>query len=300
MKGNTLIRKWVLTFFLLLMAAMMVFPVVFTLSNSFMTENEISRHYPSDNEIQQDTDAANNDKFVHLKLLPDKFSFQQYKAFFDKKQSFIDKEQSNMRFYGNSVLMVFPIILGQLIVASLAAYVFGKLKFKGRGTLFLIYMVTMLMPFQVTLVPNYLIADKLGLLNSFGAIIFPGVFGAFGVFMLRQFVMTIPFSYIEAAKIDGASHFSIFMKIILPLIRPGLAALVVLLFADYWNMVEQPLIFLDDPSKFPLSLYLSQIIEETRGIGFAASILYMAPMLLIFGFTKKYLIKGIQLSGAKD
>ncbi|MEH7501584.1 carbohydrate ABC transporter permease [Neobacillus drentensis] len=299
MKRNTLIRKWILTVFLLLMAAMMVFPVVFTLSNSFMTEKEISRHYPSENERHLDNNTG-KDSFVHLKLIPEQFSFEQYKAFFDKKQSFIDKEQSNMKFYGNSVLMVFPIILGQLIVASLAAYVFGKLKFKGRDALFLVYMVTMLMPFQVTLVPNYLIADKLGLLNSFGAIIFPGIFGAFGVFMLRQFVMTIPYSYIEAAKIDGAGHFTIFMKIILPLIRPGLAALVVLLFADYWNMVEQPLIFLDDPSKFPLSLYLSQIIQETRGIGFAASILYMAPMLLIFGFAKKYLIKGIQLSGAKD
>jgi len=298
--NSSLIRKWILTFFLLIMAAVMVFPVVFTLTNSFMKENEISHLYPSENDIQQDNNAGHNDSFIHLKLLPDKFSFEQYKAFFDKKQSFIDKEQSNMKFYGNSVLMVFPIILGQLIVASLAAYVFGKLKFKGRDILFLVYMITMLMPFQVTLVPNYIIADKLGLLNSFGSIIFPGVFGAFGVFMLRQFVMTIPYSYIEAAKIDGAGHFSIFIKIILPLIRPGLAALVVLLFADYWNMVEQPLIFLDDPSKFPLSLYLSQIIQETRGIGFAASILYMAPMLLIFGFAKKYLIKGIQLSGAKD
>ncbi|PGS53864.1 carbohydrate ABC transporter permease [Bacillus sp. AFS041924] len=299
MRRNTLIRKWILTFFLLCIAAMMVFPIVFTLSNSFMTEKEISQSYPSDSELQQDN-IAQKVSFVHLDLIPEKFSFEQYKGFFDKKQSFIDKEQSNMKFYGNSVLMVFPIILGQLIVASLAAYVFGKLKFKGRDPLFLVYMVTMLMPFQVTLVPNYIIADKLGLLNSFGAIIFPGVFGAFGVFMLRQFVMTIPYSIVEAAKIDGAGHFKIFIKIILPLIRPGLAALVVLLFADYWNMVEQPLIFLDDPSKFPLSLYLSQIIEETRGISFAASILYMAPMLLIFVFTKKYLIKGIQLSGAKD
>lgn len=299
MKRNTLIRKRILTIFLLILAAIMVFPVVFTLSNSFMTEKEITRHYPSENESQLDNNAR-KDSFVHLKLIPEQFSFEQYKAFFVNKQSFIDKEQSNMKFYGNSALMVFPIILGQLIVASLAAYVYGKLKFKGRDTLFLVYMVTMLMPFQVTLVPNYLIADKFGLLNSFGAIIFPGIFGAFGVFMLRQFVLTIPYSYIEAAKIDGAGHFMIFMKIILPLIRQGIAALVVLLFADYWNMVEQPLIFLDDPAKFPLSLYLSQIIQDTRGIGFAASILYMAPMLLIFGFAQKYLIKGIQLSGAKD
>ena len=299
MKRNHLIRKWILSFFLLILAAVMVFPVVFTLSNSFMTEKEISQSYPSESDSLQDINA-HQESFSHLKIIPEQFSLEQYKAFFEMKQSFIDKEQSNMKFYGNSVLMVFPIILGQLIVASLAAYVFGKLKFKGRDTLFFVYMVTMLMPFQVTLVPNYLIADQLGLLNHFSAIIFPGIFGAFGVFMLRQFVMTIPYSYIEAAKLDGAGHFSIFIKIIMPYIRPGLAALIVLLFADYWNMVEQPLIFLDDPSKFPLSLYLSQIIQNNRGVGFAASILYMAPMLFIFGFAKKYLIKGIQLSGAKD
>lgn len=278
---------------------MMVFPIVFTLSNSFMTEKEISYSYPSENEIQQENNA-HKENFIHLKLIPDKFSFEQYRAFFEKKQEFYDKQRSYLDLYGNSVLMVFPIIIGQLIVASLAAYVFGKLKFKGRDTLFLVYMVTMLMPFQVTLVPNYIIADKLGIINSFEAIIFPGIFGAFGVFMLRQFVLAIPYSYIEAAKIDGADHFNIFIKIILPLIRPGIAALIVLLFADYWNMVEQPLIFLDDPSKFPLSLYLSRITEEARGIGFAASVLYMAPMLILFGISKKYLIKGIQVSGEKD
>ena len=299
MKRNTLIRKWILTFFLLMVAAIMIFPIVLTVSNSFMTEEEISLTYPSENEIQQNNNA-HKENFVHLKFIPDKFSYEQYKAFFDKEQSTFVEKQSNMKFYGNSALMVFPIILGQLIVASLAAYVFGKLKFKGRDTLFLVYMVTMLMPFQVTLVPNYIIADKIGILNSFSAIIFPGIFGAFGVFMLRQFVITIPYSYIEAAKIDGAGHFNIFIKIILPLIRPGIAALIVLLFADYWNMVEQPLIFLDDFSKFPLSLYLSRITEEARGIGFAASVLYMAPMLILFGIFKKYLIKGIQLSGEKD
>jgi multiple sugar transport system permease protein len=299
MKKNTKLRKWILSFILLIIAAMMVFPIVFTLSNSFMTEQEISHSYPSENEIQQEKNA-HKENFIHLKLIPDKFSFEQYKAFFDKKQAFFDMKQSYLDLYGNSVLMVFPIIIGQLIVASLAAYVFGKLKFKGRDTLFLVYMVTMLMPFQVTLVPNYIIADKLGILNSFSAIIFPGIFGAFGVFMLRQFVLTIPYSYIEAAKMDGSGHFNIFIKIILPLIRPGITALIVLLFADYWNMVEQPLIFLDDPTKFPLSLYLSRITEEARGIGFAASVLYMAPMLILFGISKKFLIKGIQLTGEKD
>lgn len=292
MKRNTLIRKWTLTFFLLIVTALMVFPIVFTLSNSFMTEREIGSNYHSIGEMKKE-EKEQNTPFVTLKLIPDKFSFEQYKTVLVKNQTY-------MKMYGNSALMVIPIIAGQVIVSSLAAYVFGKLKFRGRDALFFVYMVTILMPFQVTLVPNYIMADKLGLLNSIGAIIFPGIFGAFGVFMLRQFVMYIPYSYIEAAKMDGAGHVSIFMKIILPLIRPGIAALIVLLFADYWNMVEQPLIFLDDPSKFPLSFYLSRVTQEERGIGFAASILYMAPIILLFGIAKDYLIKGIQLSGAKD
>lgn len=122
------------------------------------------------------------------------------------------------------------------------------------------------MPFQVTLVPNYIMAEKLGLLNSPNAIILPGIFAAFGVFMLRQFMLPIPYSYIEAAKLDGAGHLRIFSTIIVPMIKPGMAALVILLFVDYWNMVEQPLIFLDDPYKQPLSVYLSRINEGEQGL----------------------------------
>ncbi|WP_420489373.1 carbohydrate ABC transporter permease [Neobacillus niacini] len=266
---------------------MMLFPIIITLSNSFMTEREIERKYPT-GEVM-----SSENKGLSMNLIPKKVSFEQY-------QEVLVKNPTYLKMYSNSAILVVPIIVGQVMVASLAAYVFGILKFKGRDPLFIVYLVTMLMPFQVTLVPNYIIADKLGLLNSVGAIIFPGIFGSFGVFMLRQFVLSVPYSAIEAAKMDGAGHFTIFMKIILPLIRPGLAALIVLLFADYWNMVEQPLIFLDDPSKFPLSLYLSSISQEERGIGFAASILYMAPMILLFVFAKKHLIKGIQLQGSKD
>jgi multiple sugar transport system permease protein len=141
-------------------------------------------------------------------------------------------------------------------------------------------------------------ADKLGLLNSPNAIILPGIFAAFGVFMLRQFMLDIPYAYIEAAKMDGAGHLQIFYKIMIPMIKPGLAALIILLFVDYWNMVEQPLIFLDDPFKQPLSVYLSRINGE-KGIAFAASMLYMAPMVLLFLYAETYFIEGIQLSGIK-
>ncbi|GJM76868.1 hypothetical protein HMSSN036_90840 [Paenibacillus macerans] len=127
--------------------------------------------------------------------------------------------------------------------------------------------------------------------------ILPGVFAAFGVFMLRQFMLHIPYAYIEAAKMDGAGHPRIFLALILPMVKPGLAALVVLLFVDYWNMVEQPLIFLD-PLKQPLSVFLSRLSGEW-GTAFAASMLYMSPMVLLFLYAETYFIEGVQLSGIK-
>ncbi|WP_054027022.1 carbohydrate ABC transporter permease [Bacillus sp. FJAT-28004] len=291
MKKSSLINKWLLTVFLMVIAACMIFPVFMTFTNSLMTENEIGHHYYL---IRQMTDQnwVEKNPFVTLKLIPDWVSYEQYEKILLETPNYL-----NM--FWNSAFMVVPIIIGQVVVGSLAAYAFAKLRFRGREPLFFIYVMVMLMPFQVTLVPNYIIADRLGLLNSASAIVLPGVFAAFGVFMLRQFMLSIPYAFIEAAIMDGAGHITIFYRIIVPLIKPGLAALVVLLFVDYWNMVEQPLIFLDDVFKQPLSLYLSRIQEEARGIGFAASMLYMTPMLLLFLYAESYFIEGVQMSGIK-
>ncbi|MGG0153261.1 carbohydrate ABC transporter permease [Bacillus mycoides] len=287
MKKENVFRKWMLTLFLTILAVMMLFPIVFTLTNSFMTEHEIGFNYDAIGKVEKEP------TFINLKLIPDLVSFEQYRTLLVENPKFL-------KMFWNSAFMVVPIIVGQVIVASFAAYVFAKIQFRGRDKLFIVYLLTMLMPFQVTLVPNYIMADKLGILNCTASIILPGIFGAFGVFMLRQFMLHIPDAYIEAAKMDGAGHFTIFFKIILPLIRPGIAALIVLLFADYWNMIEQPLIFLNDESKHPLSLYLSKINNEARGVGFSASILYMTPMILLFLYAQSYFIKGIQLSGVKE
>ncbi|MDH6368682.1 multiple sugar transport system permease protein [Paenibacillus sp. PastF-3] len=285
------LRKGALTLVMAVIAIILLFPIVITFTNSLMTEKEIEINYGSIgqmNEVIEGREAI----FVNLKLLPDQVSLEQYaKVFLDNPKY--------LTMFWNSVFLVVPIIAGQTLVAALAAYAFSKLKFRGRDPLFLIYVLTMLMPFQVTLVPNYIMADKLGILDSSYAIILPGIFAAFGVFMLRQFMLDIPYAYIEASKMDGAGHFLIFYKIIIPMIKPGLAALVILLFVDYWNMVEQPLIFLEDPFKQPLSVFLSRINEEERGIAFAASILYMAPMVMLFLYAESYFIEGIQLSGIK-
>jgi len=272
-------------------AVMLLMPIVITFTNSLMTEKEIGINYGLIGK-KSDESGRETDRFANLKLLPDQVSLEQY------GEIFVNSPRYLLMFW-NSVFMVVPIIAGQVFVAALAAYAFSKLTFRGRDSLFFVYVLTMLLPFQVTLVPNYIMADQLGLLNRTGAIIWPGIFAAFGVFMLRQFALHIPFAYIEAARMDGAGHVRIFCSILVPMIKPGLAALVVLLFADYWNMVEQPLIFLDDPLKQPLSVYLSRVNEGERGIAFAASMLYMTPMVLLFLYAESYFIEGIQLSGIK-
>ncbi|WP_238177713.1 carbohydrate ABC transporter permease [Paenibacillus contaminans] len=272
-------------------ALVMLVPIVLTVMNSLMTEHEIGLNYGL---LGKMTNAAAGEKdvFVNLKWIPDWVSFDQYMEVLVRNPKFL-------HMFWNSAKLVVPIIAGQTAVASLAAYAFAKLRFWGRGSWFLVYLMTMLMPFQVTLVPNYIMLDKLGLLNTNAAIMLPGVFAAFGVFMLRQFMLHIPTALIEAAKLDGAGHFTIFAKIVMPLVKPGAAALMVLLFVDYWNMVEQPLIFLQDAVEQPLSLYLAQISKEARGVVFAASVLFMSPMVVLFLYAQTHFVEGIQLSGIK-
>ncbi|WP_155991258.1 MULTISPECIES: carbohydrate ABC transporter permease [Paenibacillus] len=271
-------------------ALLMLFPIGVTLINSFMSSREIGINYGPIGQMNP-VIQGRSDPFANLKWLPDQVSLEQYgKVLMDSPMY--------LSMFWNSVFLVVPIIAGQTVIAALAAYAFSKLRFRGREFLFLVYVLTMLMPFQVTLVPNYIMADRLGLLNSPGAIILPGIFAAFGVFMLRQFMLDIPYAYIEAAKMDGAGHLRIFYTIIVPMVQPGLAALTILLFVDYWNMVEQPLIFLDDPLRQPLSVYLSNVSSE-KGLAFAASMIYMAPMVLLFLYAETYFIEGIQLSGIK-
>ncbi|ETT54613.1 binding-protein-dependent transport system inner membrane protein [Paenibacillus sp. FSL R7-269] len=287
---DKVLPKLILTVIMGVVALLMLFPIGVTLINSFMSSREIGINYGPVGQMNTVIEGR-SDPFANLKWLPDQVSLEQYGKVLLESPVYLSM-------FWNSVFLVVPIIAGQTLIAALAAYAFSKLRFRGRELLFLVYVLTMLMPFQVTLVPNYIMADRLGLLNSPGAIILPGIFAAFGVFMLRQFMLDIPYAYIEAAKMDGAGHLRIFYTLIVPMVQPGLAALTILLFVDYWNMVEQPLIFLDDPLRQPLSVYLSNVSSE-KGLAFAASVIYMAPMVLIFLYAETYFIEGIQLSGIK-
>ena len=287
------LRKVVLSVVLLAMAVVFLSPLILTVTNSFRSEQEIENSYSMVTSSNPDQiDGTLCGKYANVKLIPDMVTLTQYYTALVKRTQFLIK-------FWNSLIIVVPIVLGQVLVSSMAAYAFAKLEFIFRDKLFFTYIIIMMMPFQVTLVPNYIMADILGLVGSYSSIILPGIFGTFGVFLMRQFMMYIPDAYVESAKVDGAGQFRIFFSIILPMSKTGLAALAILVFIDNWNMVEQPLIFLQDVNMHPLSTYLSSINSGEMGIAFAASTIYMLPMLLIFLYGENYLVEGIQLSGLK-
>jgi multiple sugar transport system permease protein len=269
-------KKSLLAAVLLCIALLILVPFAFTITNSFMSENEIAVNYDA---VGKDAEAGD---YANLKWIPDLVTLTQFLIMF-----------------WNSVILTVPIVAGQTIVAALAAYAFAKLRFRGRDALFFLYIITMLLPFQVTLVPNFIAMDVLGLLDSYPAIILPGIFSAFGVFLMRQFMSHIPWAYVEASQVDGAGHGTIFARVIVPMSMPGITALQILVFVDNWNMVEQPLLFLHDTIKQPLSVFLSRINEGDRGVAFAAATLYMAPILFLFLHGENELIEGIQLTGIK-
>lgn len=273
--------------FLLLLGLAVLFPIALTVTNAWMSEAEIGRHYSA-----LDGGDATAAEHAQIRLVPERATLSQFGELLLARPKYL------LHFW-NSAKLTLPIIAGQAAVGTLAGFAFAKLAFPGRQPLFFVYLIAMLMPFQVTLVPNYLVAEKLGLLNSYGAIVLPGIFASFGVFLMKQFMEGIPDAYLEAARIDGAGTLRTFAHIALPLARPGVAALILLSFVDNWNMVEQPLLFLAETARQPLSVYLANIAEGARGVAFAASALYMTPMVLLFLYGEEHLVEGIQMSGIK-
>ena len=270
-------------------ALLFLLPTVLTITNSFMTQSEITASYGQVFENANDGKSYIS-KTIELKFIPDKVSFTQYFTVLLKSPDYLLK-------FWNSVILTAPIVFAQLMVASIAAYGFTRWRGKVRDSLFF-YVILMLMPYQVTLVPNYLVSKWLGILNTRWAIILPGVFAPFSVFLLTKFMRRIPYSVIEAAKVDGATEWDIFTKVCLPECRSALYSIAILVFIDYWNMVEQPLILLDDADMQPLSVFLSSINSGDIGLAFAMATVYMIPTLLLFLHGEEYLVEGIANSGS--
>ncbi|MCI9572919.1 MAG: carbohydrate ABC transporter permease [Lachnospiraceae bacterium] len=271
-------------------AILFLMPIVLTITNSFMAASEISANYGSIFATDANGGKVYISERVNLKFIPDMVSFSQYNTVLFKSPEYLFK-------FWNSVILVGPIVVFQLIVASLASYGFARYRGRIREIIFFAYIILMLMPYQVTLVPNYLVSDWLNLLDTNWAIWLPGIFSPFAVFLLTKFMRRIPESVLEAAQIDGAGEWQIYRKICMPLCKGAICSAAILVFIDYWNMVEQPLILMSDPEQHPLSVFLSKINAGEIGLAFAVATIYMVPSLLIFLYGEEYLVDGITYQG---
>ena len=271
-------------------AFLFLMPIVQTITNSFMSASEISSNYGAVFATDANGGKVYISEKVNLKFIPDMVSFSQYNTVLFKSPEYLLK-------FWNSVILVGPIVLFQLLVASLASFGFARYRGRIREIIFFLYIILMLMPYQVTLVPNYLVSDWLNLLDTNWAIWLPGIFSPFAVFLLTKFMRRIPESVVEAAQIDGAGEWQIYRKICMPLCKGAICSAAILVFIDYWNMVEQPLILLADAEKHPLSVFLSKINSGEIGLAFAVATIYMVPSLLIFLYGEEYLVDGITYQG---
>lgn len=289
-KKKEFVKILIITIVAAFFAIIFLTPIVLTITNSFMSQTEISANYGAVFAKSEKGGKVFISEMVNLKFIPDMVSFSQYITVLFKSPEYLLK-------FWNSVILVVPIVVFQLVVALFAAYGFTRAKGKLKEIVFFSYIILMLMPYQVTLVPNYLVSKWLALIDTNWAIWLPGIASPFAVYLLTKFMRRIPTSYIEAAQIDGAGEWQIFRKICVPLCKSCLYSVAILVFIDYWNMVEQPLILLSDTEMHPLSVFLSQINSGETGLAFAVATIYMIPGLLVFLYGEDYLVEGIMYQG---
>lgn len=231
---------------------------------------------------------------IPIQWIPDKVSFEAYQKLF--------KIFPFGRAIFNSMYVAIMTTFITISSAAMAAYVFAKIEFKGREKIFVLYLATLMIPGQVTMIPNFIILKYMGLLNTFTGLMIPSLINAFATFILRQNMKVIPNDYIEAAVIDGASHLTIFCKVILPLIKPIIAALGIITFMGTWNSYLWPLIILTSKNKMTLPVGLS-LLSGQHGAEYnllmAGSLISIIPILIVFLFTQKYFEKGLSLGGIK-
>ena len=279
-------KKFIPVYVILSIAGLiMILPVLMMLSNSIMGGQELKEAYGA--VLGGDTGK------LSARLLP------VYPTLAPYVELLLDSPDFFVMFW-NSVKQVFSVMLGQTFVGTMAAWAFARYEFRGRRPLFLLYMILMVMPFQVTMVSSYLVLSKLSLLDTHLAVILPGIFSTFPVFIMEKFFRAIPKEVFEAAKVDGAGEFTTFLRIGIPVGSPGIISALILNFLEYWNAVEAPMTFLKTKSKLPLSLYLPEITTDQMGVSFVASVVMMLPAVLGFLWGRDYLQKGIEASGLKE
>lgn len=273
-KRSAVLRRVLLYIVLILIAVIMVVPFLWMLSTSLKTQYDAVKIPPV--------------------WIPDPPRWENYVKLFT--------EQPMFQFMLNTIKIVFFVVLGQLFFSSLAAYSFARISFKGRNVVFFFYIATLMVPGQVTMIPTYLMFAKAGLTDNHLALILPAFFSAFGVFLLRQFFMSLPRELEEAAEIDGCNPFMTYWRIMLPLVVPAMLTLGVFTLMNTWNDYMGPLIYLSSPEKYTMTLgiaYFKGVYTTQWNLVMAGSIVSVVPILIAYLCAQKYFIEGIAFSGVK-
>lgn len=268
-------KKFFLHIFLIFIAVITLIPFVWMISASFMLDGHASVFPP--------------------RFFPDQFTFIQYERLFERL--------SIARNFLNSLVLSILVTFVSLTFNSMAGYAFAKYKFKGKDKLFNLLLSSMIIPAQVTMLPLFLMLKSMGFINTYMAIIIPGLANIFGIFLIRQYCLSIPDSLIEAARIDGANDFLIYRKIILPLLTPVLATLAIFTFLGTWNDFLWPLIVMTDDSMYTLPVALANLmLEHTKDpeLMMAGSVVTILPVIIVFLALQKYYMKGIMMGSVKE
>ena len=269
-----------------LLALVILLPVVMTAIYSFFSPAEIKAFMGT----RGSYDAS---AFMQIKLAPSMFSLSQY-------YNILIEDMTILRYFVNSAMYAAAILLGQALLIPMMAYALSRFRFPGRDAIFFVVIMLMLLPFQVTMVPNVLTLRTLGLLDTAWAVILPMTVAPFYVFLLRQYMVSLPGDMLEAAQIDGAGTWRCFIHVVLPVCRPVLGAAVALSFAECWNLVEQQLTYLTTHTDlYPLSVVFNQLTEKSTGVEFAGAALYTLPALCIYLYFQADILEGVQLTELK-
>lgn len=277
-KKGTVVEKLWSYFILFLGAAVMIGPFMWMVTTSLSHEGDVFA----------------KKVYWWLSYVPTNFVWQNYIEAW--------KAVPFARFFINSIFAAVATTFGQVATSAMAGYAFARLSFPGRDKIFLSYLATMMIPFPVTMIPVFILFRQIGWVDTYKALILPGIFTAYGTFMLRQFFMTLPRDLEDAAKIDGCSYFGIFMRIILPLSKPALATLTTFTFMGSWMNFMWPLVVLNSHEKFtlPVGLAYFQSVHTTNWtLLMAGSIIVLIPILIVFIFNQRYFVEGIKLTGIK-
>ncbi len=274
-KFSVFLRRLLIWLLLFGFALLFLLPFFFLFTGSFKTSSELFT--------------------VPFRWFPKKWSLNNYRAVFTKIPFF--------RYLRNTLIIVFFNIIGALVSNSLIAYGFARLRWPGRDKIFLIVIATMILPYQVTLIPVYIMFTKLKWIGTFLPLVVPGFFGnAFYIFLMRQFLVGIPRELTESARIDGANEFMIYLRLIIPISKPVLATVAIMSFMRSWNDFLGPLIFLASDKLYTLSLAASMLrsnLDPNWELLLALGAVMVMPVLVLFFLLQKYFIQGITMSGIK-